>query len=230
MTSKIGWLVAISRGNSLRFSFSICQAIISSSSHAVTVWKNGGLVLVMAENALKRSNTIKSVMRRKTQCGIIISNLELDSGRFGLVVASIAIFQKPTSNHNRRATKHYMKRVSSWHTVTKGKFDDLSLCNKIRPATSTPSKSSGWRGSLHRTYVGPVGLSLKNNGHYRHYGTELFFFSKNQFLRVLTLSHKNVGSSLDHLAAVFYSQKTQDCVIRSSGPKPGKKMGKLTSP
>ena len=56
-----------------------------------------------------------------------------------------------------------------------------------------------------------------------------FFFSKNEFLWVLPLSHKNVGSSLDHLAAVFYSQKTQDFVIKSLGPKPGK-MGKLTTP
>ena len=57
-----------------------------------------------------------------------------------------------------------------------------------------------------------------------------FFFSKNEFLWVLPLSHKNFGSSLDHLAAVFYSQKTQDCVIRSLGSKPGKKTGKLTTP
>ena len=47
------------------------------------------------------------------------------------------------------------------------------------------------------------------------------FFSKNQFLLVLTLSHKIFGLSLDHLAARFYSQKTQDCdkVLGAKTPK-----------
>ena len=37
-----------------------------------------------------------------------------------------------------------------------------------------------------------------------------FFFSKNEFLGV-TVSPKRFGSSLYHLAAIFYSQKTQNC-------------------
>ena len=50
-----------------------------------------------------------------------------------------------------------------------------------------------------------------------------FFFSKNQFLWVLTLSHKKIGSSLDHLAAVFTAKKTQNYVIGSLRPKPDKR-------
>ena len=40
-----------------------------------------------------------------------------------------------------------------------------------------------------------------------------FCFSKSQFLGVVILSQKNVGSSLDHLAAVFYSQKKRKIVL-----------------
>ena len=57
-----------------------------------------------------------------------------------------------------------------------------------------------------------------------------FFFSKNEFLWVLPLSDKISGSSLDHLAAVFYSKKNARLCYKVLGAKTRKKTGKLTTP
>ena len=55
------------------------------------------------------------------------------------------------------------------------------------------------------------------------------YFSKIQFLGVVTLSQIHFGLSLDHLAAVFILPKTQDCGMVLGAKKP-EKTGKLTSP